>query len=400
MSNQTIIEELLSTSEYYESTGDDHRAQAYKRAIQSIKECGFVIRSGSQAKELKWIGDSISSQIDDILGSGTGGITSKSKSKKSTKSKINVTRKTTRRKTTRNTNTSYSDSDDPDSEDYDTTSKKVTVTLIDDIRQKAKKRKEETSMEAYDQVLSGKRKPIERSPRVKSLNPNPTPMNKINKNSRTLRIKQYEFAPKPEKHASTVRRSDIGQFLGCVKKVWDKLIDKQSSRGVRFKGRVECCGGFRRGQSWCHECVIVITSDMSIQRQRYALDELLKVLYKIHLIESKKTTDTDYYQGVLDVSQLFTSQRTGKQPDKQVHVPLVIRLVDEGAWPCALLRWTGPKSYWMKLQGIAQRQHYELLDNGLYTKQRNSIGKRLFHRDEYDVLSDLDVTYLEPIYRK
>jgi DNA polymerase/3'-5' exonuclease PolX len=396
MSNQGIIDELLSTSEYYESAGDDTRAQAYKRAVNSIRECGFVIRSGSQAKQLKWIGDSISSQIDDILGSGgmsySGKPSTSRRKKGGGKSRMKI------RKTTRKKSPDYSSSSD-----YESTSKKVSVTLIDDIREKAQKRKEETSMDAIDDIRHGRRKPkspIVKTPKKSSLQPDPTPRSKLNKTSRTLRIKQYEYAPKPEKNASTVRRSDIDQFLKCVKRVWDKLIDKQSSRGVRYRGRVECCGGFRRGQTWCHECVIVLTSDMSSQRQRYALEELLRVLYKIRLIESKRLTDTDYYQGVLDISQLYTSQRTGRQPDNRVHIPLVIRLVDEGAWPCALLRWTGPKGYWVKLQSAAQRQNYELLENGLYTKQRNSMGKRLFHRDEYDVLTDLDMGYLEPIYRK
>ena len=197
-----------------------------------------------------------------------------------------------------------------------------------------------------------------------------------------------------------MRRTEIDQFVKCVRRVWDKLMDKQSSKGVNYRGKLECCGGYRRGETWCHECVIVLSTDMSAQRQRYAFEELLRVLYKIKLIDRRSPTETDFYQGILDISKLFKSQRTGNIPDKQSNVPLVLRLADEGAWPCALLRWTGPKRYWLKLESAAQRQNFELLDNGLYAKNRGSIGKRLFHRDEYDVLTDLGMGYLEPIYRK
>jgi len=367
MSNEEIITELLSTAEYYEGIGDDGRAHAYKRAVESIKEYDQVIRSGAQAKKLKWIGDSISSQIDTIL--------SKSKSKKTSKKDIE-----------------------------DSSPHKVNVTLIDDIRSKADKRKEETSMDAIDEIRSRRNKSPTRDTNNKriapTLAPTPTPYNKLNRNNRTLRVKQYEYAPKPEHNASAVRRMEIDQFLKCVRRVWDKLIDKQSSVGVKYRGKIECCGGFRRGQTWCHECVIVMTSDMSSQRQRYAFEELLRVLYKLRLIQSQKMTDVDYYQGVLDVSKLFKSERTNNQPDKPSNVPLVLRSTDEGGWPCALLRWTGPKSYWIKLQSAAQSQNFELLENGLYSKQKGGIGKRLFHRDEYDVLADIDMGYLEPIYRK
>jgi DNA polymerase/3'-5' exonuclease PolX len=378
MSNEGIIEELLSTAEYYEGIGDEGRSHAYKRAVESIKACGCIIRSGAQAKKLKWIGDSISSQIDNILGCKPN----KQKGGRGTK-------KQSYKKENR----------DDEHRDIPSNPKKVSVTLIDDIRAKAEKKQENTSMDTMDTIDKIRRgiSPIKKD---KSLQPDPTPRINLNRNNRTLRIKQYEFAPKPEQDATVVRRTDIDQFLKCVKRAWDKLIDKQSSVGVKYRGKLECCGGFRRGQTWCHECVIVLTSDMSAQRQRHAFEELLRVLYKLRFIESQKMSDVDYYQGVLDVSKLFKSNRTNQQPDSPSNIPLVLRLTDEGGWPCALLRWTGPKRYWINLQSAAQHHNYELLENGLFSKHKGGIGKRLFHRDEFDVLTDIEMGYVEPIYRK
>ena len=378
MSNQLIIDELLITAEYYDGIGDNGRCNAYKRAIKSIKQYGHPITSGEHAKELKWIGDGIGGKIDGILGTS-------SKSKKSQR----ITRT-----------------------DYDNSPKKVSITLIDNIRNKAKKRKEDTSIEAIDNIRydsshnsnnskrSHKNTTKTQQKHNNSKDSKDSKGSKGSRTSRTLRIKQYEYAPKPEADASVVRRNDIDQLLKCIKRVWYKLAEKQSTKGVRYTPKMECCGGFRRGDVWCHECVIILSTDMASQRQRYIFEELIRVLYKLRLIESKKLTDTDYYQGILDISRLFKSARTGDYPVKRTNVPLVLRLVDEGAWPSALLRWTGPKNYWIKLQSAAQKQNFELLENGLYSKTRGGIGKRLFHRDEYDILTDLGLGYLEPIYRR
>lgn len=379
MSNQGIIDELLSTSEYYESVGDDGRSCAYKRAVKSIETHGRTITSGKQAKQLKWIGDGIASKIDDILGSS-----SSPKKRRVKPSKPSGRTKNSHSRSSRNSRNSRSSS---------STRQGVSVTLIDDIRSKARKRKDENLMDNMDEI----KKPL-RSPR----SPHSRPQSKLNRNSRTLRIKQYEYAPKPDVDASVVSRAEIDQFFKCVKKIWDKLVERESTRGAKYRGKLECCGSFRRGKAWCHECVIVLSSDMSSARQRYSFKELLRVLYKLRLINSQRQQDNNSYQGVVDMSKLFKSQRTGDYPDKRSNIPLVLRLTDEGGWPCSLLRWTGPKSYWIKLQSAAQRQNFELLENGLYAgrTRTRSGGKRLFHRDEYDVMTDLDMGYLEPIYRQ
>ena len=167
MSNEGIIEELLSTAEYYETNGDNNRYTAYKRAVDSIRECGFTIKSGEDAKQLKWIGDSISSQIDNILGSGGTG------RKKSSRIQ----------KPGRKTTTKCSDNDDK----Y-LSSKKVAVTLIDDIRSKAKKRDKETSIDTID-IRKGRRKPLSPLTKSNSLNPSPTPKSKINKKFKNITCK-------------------------------------------------------------------------------------------------------------------------------------------------------------------------------------------------------------------
>lgn len=401
MSNEGIINELLSTAEYYDSIGDDGRCHAYKRAVESIREYGRTITSGEQAKQLKWIGDGIGGKIDSILESGGTGRKSGAAKKKVKVSRLR-SRHSHHSRSKKRASPVHSQRVQRNSPQR---AQHVSVMLIDDIRSKAKKRKNETSIDAFDKRDKRDkrvRSPLRRTSYTRK-NQAQKAKSKLNRNSRTLRIKQYEYTLKPENDATVVSRAEIDQFVTCVKKVWDKLIQKQSSKGVRYRGKIQCCGGFRRGQTLCHECVIVLCSDMSSARQRYLFKELIRVLYKIKLIDTKRLQDSDYYQGVLDISKLFKSQRTGDYPSKRSNVPLVLRLTDEGSWPCTLLRWTGPKNYWIKLQSAAQRQNFELLENGLYSRGsggRGGLGKKLYHRDEYDVLTDLDMGYLEPIYRR
>jgi DNA polymerase lambda len=347
MNNDEIIGELLETSEYYDSIGDEGRCRAYKRAIESIKEYGRPITSGEQAKQLKWIGDGIGAKIDTILGN---------------KANRHEYKKMPPRK--------------------------VAVTLIDDIRKgrtrdvspppspKKEKPKRRNNRKTGTEIAEEKRKQY------------------VNRSSRTLRVKQYEYTPKPDTDATVVSRAELEQFINCVRKSWEKLNNKVSSQ-AKYSCKIEACGAFRRGKTMCHECVIVLKSNIGFQRQKRLFKQLIELLYKVRLIETKNQRDTGLYVGILDISRLFRSQRTGKIPDKPANIPVVLRLVEPEAWACALLRWTGPKSYWIKLKSAAQHQNYALTETGLYHR-----GKRLYHRDEFDVMLDLDMGYLEPIYRK
>lgn len=353
--NSAIISELLETAEYYEARGDEGRSCAYKRAINSIEKYNNTITSGEQAKQLKWIGDGIAGKIDSILGISSSTISDQT---------LVQSHKSTNNSRSSNIRTS--------------------VTLIDDIRSK-NKQKHKTPVNKEKDYITHKNK---------------TSKQKQNKNSRTLRIKQYEYAKKPEIDASVVTRGELDKFVTCVRKIWTKIIQKESTKSNTYSGRIECCGTFRRGKRWCHECVIILQSNVHLKRKYNMFSKLIEVLYKLRLINSTRMNEHDYYKGVLDISKLFKSERTNDYPDKQTNVPLVLRLVEPDALPCALLYWTGPNNYWNKLQSVAYQQGFELLEQGLYHKSQNGLGKKLYHRDEYDVLTDIGMDFVEPIYRK
>ena len=69
--NSYIIDELMSMGDYYNSIGDDGRKTAYERAVESIKSYNKPIKSGAEAKTLRWIGDGIAAKIDDIFSDRT-----------------------------------------------------------------------------------------------------------------------------------------------------------------------------------------------------------------------------------------------------------------------------------------------------------------------------------------
>jgi DNA polymerase/3'-5' exonuclease PolX len=381
--NDIITSELLKTSKYYDSIGDDGRSTAYKRAVDSIEQYGKKITSGDQAKQLKWIGDGIAAKIDSILEDNGHRVDTTVKTRKSSPPS-----KQTIRQGSSRTKLQVIKQDIDDYDERGGGSSKVAVTLIDNIRNNAVAQQQQQQRER----TSGPGEP-KNNQQTKDLN----------RSSRTLRVKQYEFAPKPALDASVVSRAELDQFVSCVRRAWDKIIQKESFQGNKYHGTVECCGSFRRQQSRCHECVVLLKSNISYQRQKALFQDLIKILEKIRLLDANHriSYDSDYYQGILDVSKMFKSTRTGDHPDKQTNVPVVFRLVEQDSWPCALLRWTGPISYWTKLQSAAMYKGYELTERGLYLSNKQSgIGKRLYHRDEYDVVADIDMEYLDPVYRK
>ncbi len=69
--NTLIIEELEQLRQHHDDTGDENRALAYQRAIDSISHCSRKIKSGADAMTLKWIGKGIGWRIDQILGTHT-----------------------------------------------------------------------------------------------------------------------------------------------------------------------------------------------------------------------------------------------------------------------------------------------------------------------------------------
>lgn len=69
--NLLLIEKLTKLMQHYKSTGKDHwRLNAYRRAIQVIKEYPQKITSGKEAQQLPNIGKSIADKIDEILRTG------------------------------------------------------------------------------------------------------------------------------------------------------------------------------------------------------------------------------------------------------------------------------------------------------------------------------------------
>lgn len=363
--NSKITKELLRVADYYESIGDEGRMNAYRKAVNSIEEYNRPIISGDQAKQLKWIGDGIAAKIDSILGIDNDYEPSKTNSHRNTEEV----------------------SDTPSSHNFilegkngGSKSHKIDEKSIrPDLRNKVNINTLNKESKAQTQT----------QPQVH--------LQELNKSSRTLRIKQYEIANKPQQHASVVSRGELGHFVTCVKKTWEKLVKKYNNKHTC---NAECCGTFRRGSSACHECVILLKSDIPFERLKSLFKDLIYVFTKLGLLNKKTQQTDDYYQGILDISRLFKSSRTQSAPSTPSYLPIVIRLVEQEAWPCALLKWTGPSVYWSRLQTTANKMGYELNEKGLYFKNKTTgIGKRLHHKDEFDVLSDLNLEYTDPIYR-
>jgi DNA polymerase/3'-5' exonuclease PolX len=358
--NKKIIDELLKTSKYYESIGDDGRKNAYKKAADSIQQYNRKITSGEQAKQLKWIGDGIAAKIDSIL-----------------------------------------DDDNKVEEEIDNKpSPRVSVTL-EKSKSKSNPIKTQSQSRPHFNIQSQISTPIQRQPQTETQSP---PEPKLsNKSSRLLRVKQYEYSQKPSVAASVVSRNELAQFVIIAKKAWEKIIHKEDRGCFAI---AECCGSYRRGSISCHECVILFKSDAPFVRQKLLFKELIELLKKLrllsptpsitHFIDNTNTT----CNSILDVSRLFQSKRTGKEPDKPTNIPIVLSLVEQEGWPCALLKWTGPYNYWIQLQSAAAKSGYLLTGDGLYYDNKNGSGKRLYHRDEYDVIVDIGLEYIEPIFRQ
>lgn len=373
--NEHIIEELQKTSEYYDSIGDEGRSHAYKRAITSIENYDRTITSGEQAKQLKWIGDGIAAKIDSILGNDVNSHNSNNRN--------NLTEEEGESKKYAFTLIDKNSQSRSHSHSRNHTSNASDVVDYRSIRPDLRKQSQSSNSQSHHSV------PDPREEKLKVLN----------KDSRVLRVKQYEYSNKPE-NASVVSRGELGVFVNCAKKAWEKIVTKHNSRHI---ATIECCGSYRRGSSRCHECVILFKSDIPYDRQKVLFKELLYVFTKLGLLlgnTKSLSSYTDTYQGVLDLSRLFKSDRTREAPDKPSNLPVLLKLVAPEAWPCALLKWTGPSVYWAKLQTSANRSGYELTENGLYYKNKTSgIGKRLYHRDEYSVLMDIGMEYVDPLYR-
>jgi DNA polymerase/3'-5' exonuclease PolX len=200
---------------------------------------------------------------------------------------------------------------------------------------------------------------------------------------------------KPKEQAAVVSRNELSFFVTCVRKAWEKIIHRMNPK---HNAAIECCGSYRRNTPTCHECIILLKSDIVFPRLKDPFQQLIHTLQKIHLLSlnSIKSNNSYLYEGILDLSVLFTDVRTNQPPTQSTNLPVILKVIEPEAWPCALLYWTGPNPYWIKLQSAAQRANYELTPEGLFVR----IGhKRLRHRDEYDVLMDIGVEYQEPLFR-
>eukprot|EP00300_Choanocystis_sp_HF-7_P015148 c18952_g1_i1.p1 GENE.c18952_g1_i1~~c18952_g1_i1.p1 ORF type:complete len:303 (+),score=68.46 c18952_g1_i1:30-938(+) len=68
--NETIINILKQLANNEKNSGNRYKANAYRKAVQTIQAHPGPIRSGKDAKELPGIGDKIAKKIDEILSTG------------------------------------------------------------------------------------------------------------------------------------------------------------------------------------------------------------------------------------------------------------------------------------------------------------------------------------------
>lgn len=65
--NQRIIDHLTDICQVYRINGEKYKVRALEKAIASIRETDLIITSGSDARKLKGVGDSIAAKIDEII---------------------------------------------------------------------------------------------------------------------------------------------------------------------------------------------------------------------------------------------------------------------------------------------------------------------------------------------
>lgn len=350
MRNSIIIQELLKTVEYYDNKGDEGRSHAYKRAINSIKRYDGIITSGEQAEKLKWIGKGIAAKIDNII-KEQGEIPNNNRT--------------------------------PDNI-------KTTVTLVHSKpRARTHERKSQTHMSRSKEKNTRNKKYAKNDKNIKTRSPShqlkrtneqPTQAPRT-QNYRILRTKQDQ--PLPVK----VSRNTINRNIMYIKKIWNALIRKKT-KDRKYSSNIVCCGAYRRGAAQCPECIILIKTDIDQQTQQNIFRKLINIMYKINLIENTNT-HLNTFKGMLNINK-----NNKNRPN--IKIPLTIKLSDRNSWGCELLYWTGPSSFWENLKNTAHQQGMILHNHGLYHKTRGDTLKQLIHRDEYDILRDLGLRYIDP----
>jgi len=68
--NRVLTDQLQCLHDIYVASGKEWNAMAIKKAISSLRQCPFQIKSGHQAQALPNIGQSVSKKIDEILTNG------------------------------------------------------------------------------------------------------------------------------------------------------------------------------------------------------------------------------------------------------------------------------------------------------------------------------------------
>lgn len=339
--NQEILDELERLREQYDEFGDVSREKAYSRAVESVRAHRRQIMSGKDAMQLKWIGKGIGWRIDQILGTDTV--------------------------------------EENTEEDNESKSKKLRP-----IECKNKKTKTKTI---------GNEPPLVPKYKAKFVDAPPS-SNRSRENTNTIRARftheDIEGGVATPVNASanagvTIQRPDspnglpretATQLLGIIRK-----LVLQMNRDAH----VSLVDTYRRGYNKIPVLVFLLTdrihstsTESTKQIVSYIVDQLQRSGILFGIIKNK---DANIVQG----HARFNSGQI---------VPLYLICVRARDWPCALLRYTGPRDVWTQLGDVAVTRGLRLTDHGLY-QGSNAIKIQ----NEKHVFKILNVEYIDPEQR-
>lgn len=148
-------------------------------------------------------------------------------------------------------------------------------------------------------------------------------------------------------------------------------------RGVKFV----ITGSYRRGLLESSDIDVLVQRYRSTEPNNLTLAQIVGMLNAPGFIVANLALGDTTYRGLVRLAQTMPVRR------------LDIRLVDEKAWPFAILYFTGSKDFNIALRNRAISLGYSLSE---YTLTESATGKEVPAQTEQDIFAALGVKYLEP----
>lgn len=164
-----------------------------------------------------------------------------------------------------------------------------------------------------------------------------------------------------------ITRAEIDMYNKIFKEVWEPI-------GFEF----EIAGSYRRGEPDSGDIDVVGKLKPGVD-----INVVLLPLYQRKLILGDLSIGPNKYHGIIRLGDGYNARRFD------------IQLVEEVAWPYALLYFTGSKQLNIEMRAKAGSMGYTLNEYGLY----DATGRSYLAKTEEDIFNALGIKYLEPSQR-